>query len=47
MINENLSRVGQFDQETLHKKMTKHEIFEDELEIDRFDNPDVQFNNVI
>lgn len=41
MINENLSRVGQFDQETLHKKMSKNEILEDELEVDKFDNPDI------
>ena len=39
MINENLSRVGQFDQETYHKHNSKSSaIKEDELQVDKFDN---------
>lgn len=39
MINENLSRVGQFDQETYNKQFSKSGIDEEELEVDKFDNP--------
>lgn len=43
MINENRSRVNDFDTETKQRKnhnVQLAKIKEDELEIDRFDNPD-------
>jgi DNA helicase INO80 len=48
MINENLSRVHHFDQETMIKKSSKlKEIDEDELEVDKFDNFDASHSKVI
>ena len=50
MINDNRSRVNDFDAET--KQRRNHntqlaQVKEDELEIDRFDNPDAGHSTVV
>lgn len=48
MINEDRSRVNKFDMETYSKKVPAlNDVNEDELEVDKFDNPDAFSSKVI
>ena len=40
MINEDRDRIMKFDRETLNKTNGLGSVNEDELEVDKFDNPD-------
>lgn len=48
MINENINRVTIFDQETYQRRNNSVlAVQEDELEVDKFDNPDAGLSNII
>lgn len=48
MINDNLNRVHQFDQETIQKKYPSvSHVDEDDLQVDKFDNVDASHSKVI
>ena len=49
MINEDRTRVNRFDSESVHKSKLPalEDIKEDELEIDKFDNPDASHSTIV